>query len=554
MKRNLTRHKAWENKEGFQWSAWQAESIRNIDRFRKENKDIMSEYVPVIDSEVEKLLQEQFSEGYDTVTGEVFGDTNGARTDNFFRVNQQRTQSLIDDVNNNMHVAESASLRMMDDVYRQTVYRAELAASTGSVTMEQAVDMAVKDFLSAGINCIQYKNGRMVNIATYAEMAIRTSSLRSYFRGEAQRREELGIDTVLVTQYGACSDTCLPWQGKVYIDDVWGSFNGERSGNRGKSINGSWYPLLSVAVDGGLFHPNCRHSLGTWREGIDKVPNPLDKNEVRRAAELEAKQRALERNIRKWKRLEEGSIYPEDVQAYKRKRLDAQKELREFIRENSDVLRRDYWREKTFGIPHEANKVADYENNQLKNQLKSGIITSGRDSMGLSIEIDDFTPCLVEKSTGKIVDTKYSIANKSELKSLKQKGWNFNWTADDLKDSDIYKLTLENDDTIQGLVALTDFPRDKAMYINIAESAPHNIGENKKYEGVGGHLFAIAAKESVNRGYDGYLFLDAKNMDLVNYYHEKFGATLLGMPHPYRMYIDEVNANKLLKIYTFKEE
>lgn len=205
MKRNLTRHKSWENKEGFQWSAWQAESIRNIDRFRKENKYIMSEYVPVIDSEVEKLLQEQFSEGYDTVTGEVFGDTNGARTDNFFRVNQQRTQSLIDDVNNNMHVAESASLRMMDDVYRQTVYRAELAASTGSVTMEQAVDMAVKDFLSAGINCIQYKNGRMVNIATYAEMAIRTSSLRSYFRGEAQRREELGIDTVLVTQYGACS-------------------------------------------------------------------------------------------------------------------------------------------------------------------------------------------------------------------------------------------------------------------------------------------------------------------------------------------------------------
>lgn len=334
----------------------------------------MSEYVPVIDSEVEKLLQEQFSEGYDTVTGEVFGDTNGVRTDNFFRVNQRRTQTLIDDVNNNMHVAESASLRMMDDVYRQTIYKAELAASTGSVTMEQAVDMAVKDFLSAGINCIQYKNGRMVNIATYAEMAIRTSSLRSYFRGEAQRREELRIDTVLVTQYGACSDTCLPWQGKVYIDDVWGSFNGERSGNRGKSINGSWYPLLSVAVDGGLFHPNCRHSLGTWREGIDKVPNPLDKNEVRRAAELEAKQRALERNIRKWKRLEEGSIYPEDVQAYKRKRLDAQKELREFIRENSDVLRRDYWREKTFGIPHEANKVADYENNQLKNQLESGII------------------------------------------------------------------------------------------------------------------------------------------------------------------------------------
>ena len=174
--------------------------------------------------------------------------------------------------------------------------------------------------------------------------------------------------------------------------------------------------------------------------------------------------------------------------------------------------------------------------------------------MGLSIEIDDFIPCLVEKSTRKIVNTKYSLADQSELELLNRQGWNFNWNADDLKDSDIYKLTLEDNNVIQGLVAITDFPRDKAVYINIAESAPHNIGRSKKYEGVGGHLFAIAAKESVAKGYDGYLFLDAKNMDLVSYYHEKFGATLLGMPHPYRMYIDENNANKLLQIYTLRRD
>lgn len=134
--------------------------------------------------------------------------------------------------------------------------------------MEQAVDLAVKDFLAAGINCIQYRDGRLVNIATYAEMAIRTASLRSYLRGAADQRTALGIDTVLVSQYGACSDTCLPWQGRVYIDDVWGSFEGEITGARGKSRNGKWYPLLSVAVEEGLFHPNCRHTLSTWIDGI----------------------------------------------------------------------------------------------------------------------------------------------------------------------------------------------------------------------------------------------------------------------------------------------
>ena len=190
----------------------------------------------------------------------------------------------------------------------------------------------------------------------------------------------------------------------------------------------------------------------------------------------------------------------------------------------------------------------------LKGEPKNDIIISGRDKVGISVEIDKFTPCLVERETGKTVNTTYSKASQSELKALKNKGWNFDWTADDLKDAVVYKLTLENDDVIQGLVALTDFPRDNAVYINVAESAPHNLGETKRYEGVGGHLFAIAAQTSVNNGYDGFMFLDAKNTDLVEYYHEKFGATLLGMPHPYRMFIDEYHANQLLSIYTLKGE
>lgn len=174
--------------------------------------------------------------------------------------------------------------------------------------------------------------------------------------------------------------------------------------------------------------------------------------------------------------------------------------------------------------------------------------------MSISIEIDKFTPCLIEKETGKIVETKYEIVTPIELTSLNKLGWKFDWQAENLDKAIIYKLTLADNNEIQGLVALTDFSRDRAVYINIAESAPQNIGKNKRYEGVGGHLFAIAANESLKRGYGGFLFLDAKNIELVEYYKEKFGATLLGMPHPYRMFIDEENSCKLLKIYVLKGE
>ena len=123
----------------------------------------------------------------------------------------------------------------------------------------------------------------------------------------------------------------------------------------------------------------------------------------------------------------------------------------------------------------------------------------------------------------------------------------------DLEKTEIYKLRIAGDDNIQGLVALTDFKRDKAIYVNLAESAPHNMGIGKKYSGVGGHLFAIAADISYEKGYGGFIFMDAKNTELVEHYSKTLGAVLLGRPHPYRMFVDEENAMKLLNTYTLEE-
>ncbi len=169
----------------------------------------------------------------------------------------------------------------------------------------------------------------------------------------------------------------------------------------------------------------------------------------------------------------------------------------------------------------------------------------------MNLMIDKFTPCLENTKTGELVPTLYHKASQKELSGLR--GWNFNWLSEDLSKAEIYKLCLVDDDTIQGLVAVTDFERDSAVYVNIAESAPHNLGESKQFSGVGGHLFAIAARISVEKNYGGFVFMDAKNAELVNHYRNTLGAVLLGRPHPYRMFIDEENAARLLSIYTFEE-
>lgn len=165
---------------------------------------------------------------------------------------------------------------------------------------------------------------------------------RATLQGEATKRSELGIDTVVVSSYGMCSKTCEPWQGKVYIDDVFCEFKGEINGETGKSgYCKKWFTLLSVAVKNGLFHPNCRHGLSTYIDGITQIPPPIDEQVIKKQRELEQRQRAMERKIRRLKRLVAATSDEGRLKAYKSQLRLAQKELKAFVDDHSDILRRD---------------------------------------------------------------------------------------------------------------------------------------------------------------------------------------------------------------------
>lgn len=116
--------------------------------------------------------------------------------------------------------------------------------------------------------------------------------------------------------------------------------------------------LLSVAIRGGLFHPNCRHTMGQYIEGLTKIPQPIPAEKIREQRELEEKQRAMERKIRALKRKAEGTQDEKKVKEYKRKLREEQSKLREFIKEHDDVLRRDYSREKIYSGKGEPKQKA----------------------------------------------------------------------------------------------------------------------------------------------------------------------------------------------------
>lgn len=353
MKRNLALHEAEEAELGIKWDQWQKRKLLGIKRYKRENRELLKKNRAIINRETRKMLKESYHNGAVGVDSLIkrLGNrvrhlfTAGKLTEpitrvddgSFFRVNEKRLNALIEAVTDDFNKGIASMLRMSDDVYRKTIFKAQVYHNAGAATLPKAIDMATKDFLDRGFNCITYRDGRTVDIAAYAEMALRAASQRATFEGEGARRAEWGIHTVVISSHVNCSPMCLPWQGRVYIDDVYSG-----------GVSDGGYPLLSTAMRGGLFHPSCRHNKGTYLPGISSMPAQVSDARAAANYEAEQKQRYMERVIRKYKRRELGAVDESNQDAAAAKVKQWNERLSSHLADN-DQLRRDRRRERITG-------------------------------------------------------------------------------------------------------------------------------------------------------------------------------------------------------------
>lgn len=329
MIRNMKRHKQEETDEDKQWFMWQAEQLKSLEKYKKENRKKYGKQFKDINDKIEELIRISRDEGEMQQEIQILNAIkkgfpakriSRGGTVEFFKLNDRKLEALIKATTDDMQKAETAVLRMANDQYRKVIYNAQVYANTGAGTYEKAVDMATKDFLSAGLNCIEYANGARHTIADYADMAIRTACKRAYLQGEGQKRQEWGISTVIVNKRGNPCPLCLPFVGKVLIDDVWS--NGPKDGKSPET--GIKYPLMSKAVEAGLYHPRCRDSHTTYFEGISTPPDDkYTKEELDELVEKnreEVRQQYAERQEKKFGRLARYSLDQENQKAYQRKK------------------------------------------------------------------------------------------------------------------------------------------------------------------------------------------------------------------------------------------
>lgn len=349
MIRNMDRHRAQETKEGIEWSMWQAEQLKALEKYKRENQKRYSKQFKSINGQIGELLYQArqtgnmqqeiqilkaIQRGYrfpnmpkklfgllEEMDGKTFrqkasllvkrlkGKEVAKATAEFFKLNDRKLEALIKATTHDVERAEIAVLRMANDQYRKAIFNAQVYANSGAGTYEKAVDMATRDMLSRGLNCVEYANGARHTLSDYADMAIRTASKRAYLQGEGEKRQEWGIATVIMAKRGNPCPKCLPFVGKVLIDDVWSG---------GKKSDGP-YPLMSTAIASGLYHPRCKDSHTTYFPGISTADDTWTKEELEAIGKInqkETKQQYADRQVERFGRLAEHSLDLDNKKKY----------------------------------------------------------------------------------------------------------------------------------------------------------------------------------------------------------------------------------------------
>lgn len=319
MMRNLASHRAEETDMGFNWSQWQVEQLKALEKYKTQNKKKFTKSFSNINDSIDAMIfaarQEGGTEQEQKIlralkkglkASKVSQGAEGA----FFRLNTRKLEALIKATKNDFGTAEKAMLRMSEDKYRQIIFNAEVYAATGAGTYEKAVDMATKDFLKAGINCIEYSNGARHSMKSYAKMAIQTACKRAYLTGEGEMRQSWGISTVIMNKRANACPKCLPFVGKILIDDVWSG---------GKASDGP-YPLMSSAMAAGLYHPNCKDVHTTYFPELDDEPDSKfskkELEQVKKDYRQDQKQQYAGRMVEQFDRLSKYSIDPDNKKVY----------------------------------------------------------------------------------------------------------------------------------------------------------------------------------------------------------------------------------------------
>lgn len=295
-------------------AAWQEYKLRQAGQTREEIQKELTRLLPYSD----KAVRDAFLNALDQnrrndaaifadagVTPQPFGTHEAA----------QRLQVLFEQTNGTMRNFTRTTAVQAQTEFINACDRALLRVQSGLQTREEATRQAIIETSAQGLT-VRYPTGWVDTIEVAVRRAIQTGANQAALRQTIDDCEAMGTNYVIVSSHlGARTHKMLPhanhwgWQGKIYrIHDrpagFWGALR-----RFADIVTQRNYPLLEKATGYpndplGLGGYNCRHSMYPYIPGVtENHMRKFDEQENEKAYKLSQDQRAIERDIRKARRV-----------------------------------------------------------------------------------------------------------------------------------------------------------------------------------------------------------------------------------------------------------
>lgn len=337
----------FENVEKEDVLLWQAKQLSKMGVLNENVIDLLASYTGETQEAIEQLIKGNGVKIVNEIDRELERMVHKSVpvSDDVNKILDSLVRQTFKDLNNNVNQTlittnfnENAVMRAYQAILKQST----LESMTGLKTHEKAVKDNVYKMVDMGIKSgFTDKAGREWSMEAYSRTVVQTTSHRTFNDLRLKRMEDFDCVTALMSSHPAARKACATIQGDWVLVVP-------------KNKAPDEFKHLPSIYDHGYGEPdgtqgiNCKHILYPGRPDVNTNNQPqYDADEAQENAEIQQKQRKLERDIRYQKKRMNAALEledPETVQMCKQVIANKQKQLRELINEHGFLVR-DYSRE-----------------------------------------------------------------------------------------------------------------------------------------------------------------------------------------------------------------
>lgn len=322
--------------------AWQLQKLSEMNMLNEENLKIIAKRSGIAEDLLRKVVENEGLSIYEDTFTRYGKKPKGLQSNLVHESLSALSSQAIGELHNMINSTLPESVQV---VFRDIVQKTVAQVAAGISTPQKAIAESVLKWTERGFTGFVDAGGKHWRADVYARAVVKSTTRRTYNEMRTRSAKEAGITTFRYSRKSSAREMCAYIQGQIVTYGP--AF--EQDGIKVYSLADYGYGKA-----GGCLGVHCGHHLTPFVIGVntfdaDNIPDP---EEAKANAELETKQRGLERAVRKAKERLHYANQLEDAEGIQKAKMRVKKsqgKVRQFVEDNQDVLHRDYSREKFYG-------------------------------------------------------------------------------------------------------------------------------------------------------------------------------------------------------------